>query len=269
MKAFRLGLFALASLALLSPAWSDVRTLRPVQTLAQPPGLPLTYFGLGVAIDGPHLIVLSSKYEGEESAAQYALLYRRGSNGAWSFRRILQSYAGPSVRMDVRMKNGLAVVQFGDQQTIYEYSGGDYVAGQSATPIRHPGHVAISGNSILIGGDNCTYDGVVYQKGAKGVWGITGRMNDNENNCDLEGFDGVPVELNYDYALIGGNLRTGVHAWRRNGTALNWLPAGIITKPLDTRYSGGALGLQGATAVTSIHEVFRRSGTNWIQQDSI
>jgi len=110
---------------------------------------------------------------------------------------------------------------------------------------------------------------VVYQKGANGLWGITGRMNDNENNCDLEGFDGVAVELNYDYALIGRNLRTGVHAWRRNGTALNWLPAGIITKPLDTRYSGGALGLQGATAVTSIHEVFRRSGTNWIQQDSI
>ena len=66
--------------------------------------------------------------------------------------------------MNVRMKNGLAVVQFGDQETIYEYTGGDYVAGQSATPIRHPGGVAISGNSVLIGGDGCDYDAVVYQK---------------------------------------------------------------------------------------------------------
>ncbi|HEX8031961.1 MAG TPA: hypothetical protein VF491_26035, partial [Vicinamibacterales bacterium] len=105
MKAFRLGLIALATLALLSPAWSDVRTLRPAQTLALPPGVPLTYFGREVAIDGPHLIVLASRFEGEESTAQHALLYRRGSNGAWSFRRVLQSYAGPGVRMNVRMKN--------------------------------------------------------------------------------------------------------------------------------------------------------------------
>ena len=81
MKAFRAGLFALASLALLSPAWSDVRTLRPAQTLAPPPGQTFTYFGLDVAIDGPHIIVLAANYEGEQSTGQYALLYRRGSNG--------------------------------------------------------------------------------------------------------------------------------------------------------------------------------------------
>ncbi len=180
MKAFRVGLFALASLALLSPAWSDVRTLRPAQTLAQPPGQTFTRFGLGVAINGPYIIVLAANYEGEQVTGQYALLYRRGSNGVWSYRRTLQSRSGPGVVMNVRMKNGLAVVQFGDQETIYEYTGGDYVPGQSATPIRHPGGLAISGNSVLIGGDGCDYDAVVYQKGANGLWGITGRLDDNQ-----------------------------------------------------------------------------------------
>src|SRR6185295_189194 len=270
MKALRVGVFALASLALLSPAWSDVRTLRPAQTLPLPPNQTFTYFGLGVAIDGPYIIVLTAKYEGEHSTGQFALLYRRGSNGVWSYRRILQSHSGPLPDMNVRMKNGLAVVQFGNQETIYEYTGSDYVPGQSAAPIRHPGGVAISGNSVLIGGDGCDYDGVVYQKGANGLWGITGRLDDNQNQGECGPDDiGIPVELNNDYALIGGDTRNGVPAFRRNGTALNWLPAGTITVPPGTTFSGGPLGLQGATAVTGIYEVFRRNGTTWTQQDSV
>jgi hypothetical protein len=266
MKAFRAGLFALASLALLSPAWSDVRTLQPAQTLALPPNQTFTYFGQGVAIDGAHIIVLATR----QDVGQYALLYRRGSNGVWSYRRVLQSRSAPVVPMMVRMKNGLAVVQFGDQQTIYEYTGSDYVPGQSATPIRHPGGIAISGNSVLIGGDDCAYDAVVYQKGANGLWGITGRLddhqNDNQGECSPEG---VPVELNYDYALLGAPTRSGgVRAWRRNGTALDWLPAGTLTVTNANSFSGKPLGLQGATAVSGTY-VFRRNGTTWTQQDSL
>ena len=271
MKAFRFGLFALASLALLSPAWSEVRTLRPAQTLPLPPNQTFTYFGLGVAIDGPYIIVLAANYENEESTGQYALLYRRGSNDVWSYRRILQSHSGPLDHMSVRMKNGLAVVQFNGEETIYEYTGSDYVPGLSATPIRHPGGVAISGNSIVMGGDGCDYDAVVYQKGANGLWGITGRMDNNQDDreCGPDG-GGMAVELNYNYALVGSDTRGGVQAWRRNGTALDWLPAGTITVPPGgTRFSGGPLGLQGATAVTGIYEVFRRNGTTWTQQDSV
>jgi len=268
MKAFRVGLFALASLALLSPAWSDVRTLRPAQTLAQPPGQTFTKFGPDVAINGPYIIVLAANYEGEQVTGQYALLYRRGSNGVWSYRRTLQSHSGPlAANMSVRMKNGLAVVQFGDQETIYEYTGGDYVPGQSATPIRHPGGLAISGNSVLIGGDGCDYDAVVYQKGANGLWGITGRLDDNQAvyECSPEG---AGLEFNYDYALIGSNTQNGVPAWRRNGTALDWLPAGTLIAAPSNR-SGGVPGLQGATAVSGTYEVFRRNGTTWNQQDSV
>ena len=37
----------------------------------------------------------------------------------------------------------------------------------SAAPIRHQGGVAISGNSVLIGGNNCDYDAVIYQKNSE------------------------------------------------------------------------------------------------------
>jgi hypothetical protein len=265
MKALRVGLFALASLAVLSPAWSDVRTLRPAQTLSLPPGQTFTYFGLDVAIDGGHIIVLATK----QDVGQYALLYRRGSNGVWSYRRTLQSHSGPlAANPHVRMKNGLAVVQFDDQETIYEYAGGDYVPAQSAAPIRHPGGIAISGNSVLIGGDGCDYDAVVYQKGANGLWSITGRLDDNQNQGECSP-EGVVVELNYDYALIGGDTRNGVPAWRRNGTALDWVRAGTITLPPGPRSGGGSPGLQGATAVTGTSEVFQRNGTTWNLQESV
>ena len=78
------------------------------------------------------------------------------------------------MRSDVAMKNGIAAIQFGDQISLFEYSAGDYVRATSAAPIRHHGGLAISGNSVLIGGNNCDYDAVIYQKNAGGSWAITG-----------------------------------------------------------------------------------------------
>ena len=201
MKAFRVGVFTLASLvlslALSTPALADVRSIDPAQTLARPPGSAFTYWGQDVAIDGGHIIVLAG-YEG----GQQALLYRRSnSNGQWVFRRALVTWTGAYVRTGVAMKNGIAAVQFGNQISLFELSGGDYVPSPSAAPIRHHGGLAISGNSVLIGGNNCDYDAVVYQKNTAGSWAITGRIDDNQGECFGE-FDSYAVELHYDYALL-------------------------------------------------------------------
>ncbi|HEY5760149.1 MAG TPA: hypothetical protein VIU34_30210, partial [Steroidobacter sp.] len=145
MKTFRVGVFTLASLALslaLSPpALADVRGIDAAQTLARPPGSAFTYWGQDVAIDGGYIIVLGG-YEG----GQQALLYRRSnSTGQWVYRRALVTSTGASVRASVAMKNGIAAVQFGDQLSFFEMSGGDYVPSPSAAPIRHHGGLAISG----------------------------------------------------------------------------------------------------------------------------
>ncbi len=265
MKILRVAIFALASLALLSPAWSDVRTVQPVQTLARPANQTFSLFGHGVAIDGGHLIVLII-YDGGQSA----LLYRRNSsNGQWVLRRTLLAVTGPFRNARVHMRNGIAAVQFGDRVWIFEHSGGDYLLGRSAAPIRHPGGMAISGNSILIGGNDCDYDGVVYQKGANGLWGITGRMDDNQGECRPEGLN---AELSYDYAILNATSAQQANAWRRNGTALEWLPAGSLdVSSSEHSFSSEPFRLQGATAVspgTSL--VFRRSGTSsWTGQGSL
>jgi hypothetical protein len=261
MKSFRVFAGMLASLALVGTAWAEVRTISPTQTLARPTDRTFTQFAQGIAIDGSAIIVLAA-YEG----GQTALLYRRSSGSSlFTYRRALLSVSGPTAPARVRMKNGIAAVQFGNRVSIFETVGGDYVPGRSAAPIQHPGGLAISGSSILIGGDNCDYDAVVYEKGADGNWGITGRMDDNQGECQPEG---LAVELNYNYALLRVPTSNEATAWRRN-SALAWVPAGSVTMPSDQAASYGPLALQNATAVTPGSFVFRRAGNTWTQQGTV
>jgi hypothetical protein len=268
MKTIRTGLMSLAvlavSLVFQQPAQADVRVLRPVQTLPKPTNPSWQHFGLAVAIDGPHIIVLAIN-EGTPAHTYAALLYRRNSSdGRWVFRRTLMTATGAFARMDVRMKSGIAVVNFGGQVSLFENVGGDYVPARTAAPIRHPGSVDVSADSVLIGGDNCDYDAVVYKKSADGVWRISGRLDDNAGECDPAG---VIVELNFDYALLRSQYGNVAHAWRRNGTAIDWVPAGVLTMPPDMGVSERPYTLQGATAVANNGLVYLRTGTStWTLQ---
>jgi hypothetical protein len=265
MKTVRVAIYVLACFGLLGPTWADVRTISPARTLPKPTNPSYTHFGVGVAIDGPHIIVLAINESSSGAHTYAALLYRRSSStGAWSYRRTLVTRVGAFARMDVRMRNGIAAVQFGGNVSLFEYSGGDYVPATSAAPIRHPGGVAISGKSVLIGGDNCNYDGVIYQKGTNGVWSITGRLDDNAGECEN---DGLVVELNYDYALVRSSYGRTTAVWHRNGTAVDWIPSGVLTLPPDVGNSDKPYALQGATAVGNNGHVWRRSGTStWTRQ---
>jgi hypothetical protein len=281
MKICRAGVFTLASvvlsLALPMLAQADVRVLTdgafgptltygPIQTLTRPAGVEFTRWGTDIAVDGSYIIVLAG-YDG----GQQALLYRRNnSNGSWVYRRALVTYTGPFVRAHVAMRNGIAAVQFDDQITLLELSGGDYVRATSDAPIRHHGGLAISGKSVLIGGDNCDYDAVIYQKGTSGSWGITGRLDDNQGQCLSTAYD-YAVELNYDTAILREPNGTEGRAWRRNGSAVDWVPAGTLPfLPGESATADAPFGLQGATAVAPNGVVWRRTGTSsWTRQDKV
>ena len=242
-----------------------MRYLYPSQTLPKPTNPSYQHFGVGVAINGPYIIVLAiNDFTGPNSHTYAALLYRRSSStGKWEYRRTLLTATGSFARVEVRMKNGIAAVQLGGNVSLFEYTGGDYVPARVAAPINHPGGVAISGDSVLIGGDGCDYDAVVYQKGTDNTWRITGRLDDNMgSDCDVWGTE---VTLNYDYALLRFHYGDVTTAWRRNGTALDWVPAGVLNLPPDVGNSDRPYALQGATAVGNNGYVFRRSGTStWI-----
>jgi hypothetical protein len=266
MQAFRVGVFTLASLVLSlaypSTTRADIRPISALQSLPRPPASTFTRFGDDVAIDGGNIIVLAG-YEGRQQALHYR---RNNSNGLWAYRRTLVTWNGAYVPSAVATKNGIAAIQFGDQVSLFEYSAGDYVQSTSVAPIRHHGGLAISGNSVLIGGNNCDYDAVIYQKVASGRWDITGRIDDNQGAC-FSTFEKYGVDLNYDYALLYAPYAREATAWRRNSSSLDWLPAGTLALLPNEAANIASWALMGATAVAHNGRVWRRSGTStWVRQ---
>ena len=257
---FTLASLALA-LAIATPTRADVHAITAVQKLPRPSSGFAAWY-TDIAIDGSYIIVLTS-IEG----SQRALLYRRSaSSGQWVYRRALWTYSGPFVRSDVAMRNGIAAVQFGDEVRLFEQASGDYVRAPSTAPILHQGGLAISGNRVLVGGNDCDYDAVIYQKNAAGSWAIAGRLDDNQGQC-LDAYDLASVELNYDYAVLLPKYAREARAWRRNGTALDWVPSGTLVPPPEGDIFTNNFALQGATAVSPNGVVWLRTGTStWTRQ---
>lgn len=255
------GTMILLALAVCGRA-ADVRTLERVQNLERPAGQSFTRFASHVAIDGADIIVLAT-----QDGGQSALLYQRASGSSrFTFTKTLLTGTEPVDRMQVRMKNGIAVVQFGNRGWIFERSGSTYVPGLAGSALVHPGGVAISGNRVLFGGDGCDYDGVLYQKGSDGRWQITGRLDDNQGQCVTAG---LAVELNYDYAVLHAPGAQAAMAWRRNGTALDWVSAGSVPINAEVAATSAPFALQKATLVTPGSYVFRREGNAWTPKSRV
>ncbi len=256
MKALRV-LLAIASLCLVNSARAEIHTIAPAQKLS-PPGGSYPQFGTDVAIDGGFIIVLARSDTG-----QAAFLYRRDLNtGKFAYAYALLALAtGSDATGEVAMKNGIAAIRMGNEIRIFEHSGANYVHTHSAAPLTHPGGVAISGNSVLVGGDGCTDDAVVYQKGADGNWGIASRLDDHQGACHPEG---LQVDLNYDYALLSARGDNHATAWHRDSSG-NWAPAGALPLPSGTVAGDSPFALENSTAVSPGNYVFQRNGNTWAQ----
>ncbi len=189
-----------------------------------------------------------------------ALLYRRAANGQWVFSRTLVADPGTFGPSDVAMKNNLAAIKVGATSTIWEKINGDWQQAPTAAPITAPGGFAISLDRIMVGGDGCTADALIYQKNTStGIWDVTGRIPAEDGTCANTP---RPVELNYDYALVRGTTKV-LRSYRRNGTALVWPNAGNITLTGETAAWQTAPALQSGTLVLNDLSYYRRTASGW------
>jgi hypothetical protein len=211
---------------------------------------------LAVAIDGDSLIMVLDR-----AAGRMALLYRRRADGEWAYSRTLLQSTAPAnqLRAGLAMKNSLAVINIDGVTTIWEKVSGKWVQGVTDGQIREPGGYAISVKSVLIGSTGCEVDGLIYEKSASGVWKISGRIPAAAGVCADRERD---VELNYDFALINDPAGT-VHAFRKNGTALNWICSGMFTLQGESSGRAGPLALQKAVGVAPGSTVYQRISGVW------
>ena len=109
---------------------------------------------------------------------------------------------------------------------------------------------------MLVGGNRCDEEAVAYEKGADGIWAISGRI-DGAEACDN---NGVAVELNYDNALVrmAGNE---VRAYR--AAAGSWPQTASFQIPAVAGTTFTPMALQKSTAVSPGSAVFHRAGTAW------
>jgi hypothetical protein len=252
----RVLLFIAALVAALPSVAGSVRTIRPVQQLYAPDS-NYTFFGQSVAIDGGWAIILADRPGG-----RVALLYARGANGSWAYRRVLLDVADTpgNLRAGLEMKNGIAAIQLNGTVVIFEFVNGEWTRATTLETLRYPGGLAISGNRILIGNSRCQFYGAfIYQRGANGVWGITGRLPGTGGPCDSAG---IAVEFNYDNAIMRTSARyAGV--FRPTGS-IDWTWAGTIEIPEAASTTSGPIALQKDTAVSPGSAIVRRTGpTTW------
>jgi len=249
-------LFTALTLAALPSLAGNVRTIRPAQQLFAPDPA-YSFFGQAVAIDGGSAIVLADRPGG-----RIALLYSRGTNGTWAYRRVLLDVADTpeNLRAGLEMKNGIAAVQLNDTVVIFEFIGGEWQRAVTLEPLRYPGGLAISGNRVLIGAGRCeSYGAYLYEKGANGVWSVTGRLPYVGGPCNS---DGISVELNYDNAIMWTTARFA-GTFRPASGSIDWQWAGSIEIPQAASTTIGSIALQKSTAVSSGSAMFHRAGTTW------
>jgi hypothetical protein len=143
-------------------------------------------------------------------------------------------------------------VQLIDTLAISEFIAGDWV--RHVGGAQHPGGIAISGRRGLVGGNRCDDEAVAYEKGADGIWAISGRI-DGAAACNN---NGVAIDLNYDNALVrmAGNE---VRAYR--AAAGSWPQTASFQIPAVAGTTFTPMALQKSTAVSPGSAVFHRAGT--------
>jgi hypothetical protein len=251
--------------------------LSPTYTTAP----PANYEFVNTAFEGNWMIaaggvINTDPFVGSPYSTAAVFLYRRGGLGAWVLQSKLAEvpyfWEWNSTGVSLAMENGLLAFELNKKLYIYERT----PTGFTQTAVLDDGYdsaaIRIDGQRILAGLGNCNGAAVV-EKNAAGVWAISGRLQTTGADCYNDFSYTDFVDFSGDSALVGvrGGPRTA-QAFRRVAGQLQWLrtvtlPASQYNVPVALR---GSLALvSGDVETRTIATVYRRTGNNWDQIDSL
>jgi hypothetical protein len=125
--------------------------------------------------------------------------------------------------MDVRMKHNLAGREFQRQLRrpgvpVRVFQWATNRAGTRVGPLGHAGGIAISQHSVLFGGNDCDYDGVIYEKG--GRWRLGHHRTSRRQRRRMRPRRRRSRAQTMNYALV-----TPHYGWRGESLAAQWYGA--------------------------------------------
>jgi hypothetical protein len=245
-----------------------------------------TVFPLKVAVEGDTIIATGLKTqlaaEPYEHYRSYyaAFLFRRQSNGSWTYERTLAQdscdegeQGEDTCPVSVAIRNGVAAVSAGQVHVFRRAPNGNWIA-DPTNAFSGPGDVAVGNGVVLTSHPVCEGLGVqAFKPNPSGVWTEAFAIN-SELGCDLWGRTGGDVDISAGNRWITSDtLPPATYIFEPTPTS--WTQVATLTSPLNSALFGFSLAIDdtrafvsGAAPVAPIH-VFNRAGNTWTHSADI
>jgi hypothetical protein len=241
---------------------------------------PAFDFPLRVAVEGDTIIATGRKFDGPIET-HVAFLFRRQSNGEWTYIRSLAEGgcdsgegAEDTCNASVAIRNGLALVTAGTVHVFRRLSDGTWVEEPSEGSIG-PGDAAVGTGAVLASESNgCAWTSYAYRQNSAGVWTSVATMPGLALPCDPWGLFGHDVDMSAGNRVILGTTMYDdeVDIYEPSGTT--WAHTATLTNPVSADLFGEAVAIDDSRAFVSgmfdapIHVYTRDSGT-WTHAGAI
>ena len=193
-----------------------------------------------------------------------ASLYRRGSNGKWTFTRKIVAEQSFDPGAAVGLSTTVAAVATSYGLRVWERSTAGWTEAKVAPAARTWGtDVDVVGNTILMSTAGCSAQAFVITRGTNGVWGVTAALTAPAGGCiDNIDLDEGRAIVHVDYT---SDAQDSVIIFERSGSI--WSAVATFLAPAANTGFGRSIALRGTLAVVSESirgaHVYRRTSAGW------
>jgi len=205
----------------------------------------------------------------DEEYDYYVDLYRRGSDGKWTFvKQLVKEHSTVYGVVTVKMSSTVAAIYTPNGPQIWERTSSGWIRGKLDPALQLGGALDIEGNVILasiIDPGTCSERSAVLTRGTSGVWGMSAELDVAPGVCVVDG------DLDNGRAILGAQDFDDTIAidrafiFEQSGSTWN-LAATLPSNDGSTKFAA-SVALRGDVAIVSANKrgshVYERSTAGW------
>ena len=262
--------------------WSAVASARPL--IFEPASFfPDTAEFIGLT--GNEALLTNSFYaqpdpDLPEEVTQVVKLYRRGSNGQWTYVRDIiseRSAYNQNEGYNLEVQGSVAAVVLPSGLHIFERTSAGWVEASLDIPRPQSSVVAVDSNRVLAietGAGVCAPEAVLLERGTNGHWNISAHLPAPAGACvSSVALDASAAALlSRPASQTQGSNSTAMRIFERSGSA--WIQAAQFAgTESGTQHYGPVLDIHSGLALVSGTEkgmhIYRRGGSGWTESDPL